>query len=89
VTPGNSRRNSIAADSSPCCKCSTDRGGFCFGDDEHPVSMVARAVIDKRNYGASPVTVHTTQSSRVNRFTMRCRCSLMTRGRSIGGNGGG
>jgi hypothetical protein len=49
VIPGNRRRNSIAADSSPSMiEGGPDRGGIGLDDDEHPQSMAAHTTTGKR-----------------------------------------
>jgi hypothetical protein len=48
VMPGNSRRNSTAAESSPpCSKVVRIAAGFYLGDNEHPRSMGTRTLTGK------------------------------------------
>jgi hypothetical protein len=47
VMPGNSRRNSTAAESSPPCSKAVRIGGLYLGDNEHPRSMGTRTPTGK------------------------------------------
>ena len=71
VTPGNNRRSSTAADSSPALiEGGTDRGGLGLGDNEHAGRMGARTEGDKRPW-----------------VTNRCPTMAVARQRHLSGSG--